>query len=228
MKRILIIEDDPAILKAIKIALEQAHHDVYTESDGEKGYIKAQQENIDLILLDLMLPNKNGEDICRDLRAKGITTPIIVITARKEEIDEVTLLKLGADDYLTKPVSIHKLLARVEKELRRLHKTELEIETYSFGFIDLDFKKQEAARQKKPIKLSAKEFEIIRLLIQREGEVVSRDELLDKVWGYDEEYLPTTRTVDNYILNLRKKIEDDPTHPKHLLTMHKSGYKFVK
>ncbi len=228
MHQILIIEDDLAIQKAMKITLEQNHYRVKTESDGQKGFDRAVNENLDLILLDLFLPSKNGEEICRELRQKGINTPIIVITASKEEIDEITLFKLGANDFLTKPVSIHRLLARVENQLRLQVKSEGQLDSYHFGDIDLDFKKQEALKGAQTLDLTAKEFNILKLLIQHEGEVISRTDLLLKVWEYDVDNLPTTRTVDNYILNLRRKIEDDPGNPRHLLTYYKSGYKFVK
>jgi len=228
MKKILIIEDDLAIQKAMKITLEQNHYSVKAESDGQKGYDKALNENLDLILLDLMLPHKNGEDICRDLRVKGVNTPIIVITASKDEIDEITLLKIGANDFLTKPVSIHRLLARVENQMRIHVISEKELDTFHFGDIELDFTRQEATKKQQPIALTSKEFKILKLLIQHEEEVVSRTDLLLKVWEYDVDNLPTTRTVDNYILNLRRKIENDPANPRHLITYYKSGYKFVK
>jgi DNA-binding response OmpR family regulator len=226
MKRILIIEDDPAILKGLQAGLAEEHYRILTESDGEKGYQLAQRENIDLIILDLMLPSKNGEDICKDLRQKGIQTPILMLTSKSDELNKVLGLELGADDYVTKPFSIRELKARIKAHLRRGSTTKKEIDVFSFADIHLDFKKQEASKKKTSLKLSAKEFEIMKLLIQYEGEVVTRDLLLSEIWGY--EVFPTTRTVDNYILNLRKKIEDDPNNPKHLLTMHKSGYKFVK
>ena len=226
MKRILIIEDDPAILKGLQAGLEEEHYRILSESDGEKGYQLAQLENIDLIILDLMLPSKNGEDICKDLRHKGIQTPIIMLTSKSDELNKVLGLELGADDYVTKPFSIRELKARIKAHLRRDATKKKEIDVFSFADVHLDFKKQEASRGNTSLKLSAKEFEIMKLLIQYEGEVVSRDVLLTEIWGY--EVFPTTRTVDNYILNLRKKIENDPANPKHLLTMHKSGYKFVK
>jgi DNA-binding response OmpR family regulator len=226
MQRILIIEDDPAILKGLRAGLEEEHYHILTESDGEKGYQLAQRENIDLIILDLMLPSKNGEDICKELRQKGIQTPIIMLTSKSDELNKVLGLELGADDYVTKPFSIRELKARIKAQLRRAVVEKKEIEVFSFSDVHLDFKRQEATKQNKALKLSAKEFDIMKILIQYEGEVVSRDMLLNEIWGY--EIFPTTRTVDNYILNLRKKIESDPTNPRHLLTMHKSGYKFVK
>jgi len=226
MKRILIIEDDPAILTGLKDSLQEEHFEVITTEDGEIGYQEAKKENIDLIILDLMLPSKNGIDVCKDLRKEGINTPILMLTVKKEEMDKVIGLEIGADDYVTKPFSIRELIARVKALLRRKVEMKKEIEEYSFGKISIDFKKQEALKNKKPIELSTSDFKILKYFIQREGEIIARDQLLDDVWGY--ENFPTTRTVDNHILALRKKIEDDPSHPLHLLTIHKAGYKFVK
>jgi DNA-binding response OmpR family regulator len=184
-----------------------------------------------------MLPGKGGQDICRNLRSEGIDTPILMLTSKNEEIDKVLGLETGADDYVTKPFSIHELQARIKALLRRASPIKREIDTFSFGNVHLDFIKLEALKNKKPVKLSAKEFEILKffikhegemvsrdMLLDEEGEMVSRDMLLDEVWGYD--IYPTTRTVDNYILSLRKKIENDPANPQHLLTLHRAGYKF--
>jgi DNA-binding response OmpR family regulator len=226
MKKILLIEDDPNIARGLLLSLQAEHYSLLSAANGEKGFQLAQQENIDLIILDLMLPGKNGEEICRELRQKGVKTPILILTSRGEEIDKVLLLEMGADDYMTKPFGIRELQARVKALLRRSTDIRPQIESFSFADITLDFKKQEAARKKKPLQLTTKEFEILHFFIQHEGEVISRDTLLDEVWGY--EVFPTTRTVDNYILTLRKKIEDNPAEPKHLLTIHKAGYKFVK
>ena len=226
MKRILIIEDDPAILKGLEASLHDEHYDVVSASDGEKGYQMAKRENIDLIILDVMLPNKNGQDVCRDLRRDGINTPILMLTSKKQEMDKVLGLELGADDYVTKPFSIRELHARIKALLRRKAELKKDIDECSFGDVYVDFKKQEATKKSKPLKLSAKEFEILKYFVLHEGEVVTRDMLLDDVWGY--ETFPTTRTVDNYVLTLRKKIEANPTKPKHLLTVHTAGYKFVK
>jgi DNA-binding response OmpR family regulator len=226
MKRILIVEDDAAILKGLESALGEEHYQILTASDGEKGYQAARRENVDLIILDLMLPKKNGEEVCRDLRRDGIATPILMLTSKTGEMDKVLGLELGADDYVTKPFSIRELQARIKALLRRGGDISKEIDEYSFGNIYVDFRKMEATKNRKPISLTAKEFEILKFFIQHESEVVSRDMLLDKVWGYEQ--FPTTRTVDNYILSLRKKIESDPSEPRHLLTVHTAGYKFVK
>jgi two-component system, OmpR family, alkaline phosphatase synthesis response regulator PhoP len=225
MHRLLIVEDDPAIQKALQASFEQEEYEVLTASEGIDGYEKAQDSSIDCIILDLMLPGKNGKDICKDLRNDGIKTPILILTSKHEELDKVLLFELGADDYVTKPPGLRELRARVNALIRRTSEATKEIEKYSFDNIKIDFKKQEALKNNKPIKLSSKEFEILQYLIQHSGEVISRSTLLNEIWGYD--VYPTTRTVDNFILNIRKKIEDDPAHPKHLITVYTSGYKFI-
>jgi DNA-binding response OmpR family regulator len=226
MKRILIIEDDPAILVGLEDSLKEDHYEVLTANDGELGYQMGQKENVDLIILDLMLPKKNGIEICKGLRKIGVSIPILMLTSKKEEMDKVLGLEVGADDYVTKPFSIRELLARIKALLRRNTEMKKEIENYSFGEITLDFMKHEAYKKGKQFELSATEFSILKYFINSEGVVISRHQLLDDVWGY--ENYPTTRTVDNFILNIRKKIEEDPANPRHLLTIHKAGYKFVK
>jgi DNA-binding response OmpR family regulator len=226
MKRILIIEDDPAIAKGLEAALGAEGYDILAAGDGEKGFQLARRENVDLILLDVMLPLKDGFEVCRDLRAAGIDTPILMLTSKQDEVDKVLGLELGADDYVTKPFALRELLARVKARLRRTTEIVRDLDTIAFDDVAVDFKKQEARKQGVPVRLSAKEYEILKYFAQREGEVITRDTLLDDVWGYEQ--FPTTRTVDNYILSLRKKIETDPSHPKHLLTIHTAGYKFVK
>lgn len=226
MKRILVIEDDPAILQGLEAAFSEHHYEVLTAADGEKGYNLSRREKVDLIVLDLMLPKKNGMDVCRDLRKDGLNTPILMLTSKKEVTDKVLGLELGADDYVTKPFSIRELMARINALLRRKGELLRELEEYSFADVHLDFKRQEATKKGKTIKMSTKEFDVLKYLILHEGEVVTRHMLLDEVWGYEHE--PTTRTVDNYILSIRKQIEDDPSAPAHLLTIHTSGYKFVR
>ena len=226
MKKILVVEDDSAISKGLIENLQQEHYKVVSAEDGERGYQMAKKENPDLIILDVMLPSKNGFEVCQDLRKEKVATPIIILTGKGEETDKVLGLELGADDYVTKPFSVRELLARVKAVLRRKFEAEHDISEYSFGDVHLDFKKMEGRKEKKKLDMSAKEFEIMKFFIKREGQVVSRNNLLDEVWGYD--VYPTTRTVDNYILSLRKKIEDKPSRPKHLLTVHTAGYKFVK
>lgn len=226
MNKILIIEDDPAVSKGLEISLKKESYESLTESDGEKGYQTALKIKPGLILLDIMLPNKNGFDICKDLRLNGHNFPIIMLSAKAEEADKVIGFELGADDYVTKPFSIKELMARVKAILRRRSVILNEFSNFSFDDVTLDFAKLEAMKGKKKIEMSLKEYEILKYLIRHEGNIVSRNDLLDEVWGY--ESFPTTRTVDNYILMLRKKIEADPSHPKHILTFHSAGYKFVK
>ncbi len=227
MKKILIVEDDKALVETLTTSLTSENFKILSATDGEKGFQLACQEKIDLIILDLVLPSLSGMDICRELRAKGVMTPIIMLTGeKKEEIDKVLGLELGADDYLLKPFGTKELLARIRAVLRRSKPEAPEVEEYSFGDVYLNFKKQIASKGKKEISLTAKEFALLKLLISHEGEVVSRDTLLNEVWGYDK--FPTTRTVDTFVHNLRKKIEDNPSKPAHLITMPWAGYKFQK
>jgi len=227
MKRILIIEDDLAILRGLKDNLEYESYEVLTAEDGEQGYCLIREKKPDLIILDLMLPKMSGYELCRKVREEGVTTPILMLTARGEEVDRVLGLDLGADDYVTKPFSVPELLARVRAILRRVQRSkkgDLPGEL-RFGKVSIDFKRFEARRAGKILNMSRKEFGVIRLLAARAGEVVTRDELLDEVWGYDQ--YPTTRTVDNHIALLRTKIEEDPSKPRHLLTVHGVGYRLV-
>lgn len=226
MNKILIIEDDKSILTGIKDNLEIEGYKIISEMDGEKGFQTALKQKPDLILLDVMLPSKNGFDVCRELRQTNFNTPIIMLTAKAEEADKVLGLELGADDYVTKPFSIRELLARIKAILRRRNNIEKQFTEFTFGDIKLNFKTMDAEKSGMRIELSLKEFEIMKYFIEHENEVITRNKLLDEVWGY--EVFPTTRTVDNYILMLRKKIENNPTLPKHLITIHSAGYKFVK
>jgi len=226
MKRILIIEDDPAIRTGLKEAFTTEGYSVSEADTGTKGFELAIHNNFDLIVLDLILPGKDGIEICKDLRSGGVKTPVIMVTSRKEEIDKILGLEIGADDYVTKPFSIRELLARVKALIRRSTYEPGDIEEVAFADLKINFKKQEMLKGKNTVRLSATEYRILHYFIDHESEVISRDKFLDEVWGYDS--YPTTRTVDNYILSLRKKIEDDPANPKHLVTVHKVGYKFVK
>lgn len=226
MKKILIIEDDPAIRVGLKETFITEGYNVSEADTGTKGFELAAKHDFDLIVLDLILPGKDGIEICKELRGDGVKTPIIMVTSRKEEIDKILGLEIGADDYVTKPFSIRELLARVKALIRRSTYEPGDIEEVAFANLKIDFKKQEMLKDENPVRLSATEYRILHYFIDHEGEVISRDKFLDEVWGYDS--YPTTRTVDNYILSLRKKIEDDPANPKHLLTVHKVGYKFVK
>ena len=227
MKRILIIEDDRAILRGLKDNLEYDKYEVLTATDGEQGYCLIQERKPDLIILDLMLPKMSGYELCRKVREEGLTTPILMLTARGEEVDRVLGLDLGADDYVTKPFSVPELLARIRAILRRMQRSKMRPlpNELRFGKVVIDFKRFEASRAGKVLNMSRKEFGILRLLAARVGEVVTRDELLDEVWGYEQ--YPTTRTVDNHIALLRSKLEENPSKPRHLLTVHGVGYKLV-
>ena len=211
MKKILIIEDDPAIRTGLKETFITEGYNVSDADTGTKGFELAGKQDFDLILLDLILPGKDGIEICKELRSDGVKTPIIMVTSRKEEIDKILGLEIGADDYVTKPFSIRELLARVKALIRRSTYEPGNIEEVAFANLKIDFKKQEMLKGINPVRLSATEYSILHYFIDHEGEVISRDKFLDDVWGYDS--YPTTRTVDNYILSLRKKIEDDPAYP---------------
>jgi two-component system, OmpR family, alkaline phosphatase synthesis response regulator PhoP len=226
-KKLLIVEDDKTLRETTACFLGAEGFQVVSAPDGEKGFKLACQQNVDLIILDVMLPALNGLEICRMLREKGIRTPIIMLTGKKkEEIDKVLGLELGADDYLLKPFGQKELLARIRAVLRRGQPEAKDIEEYSFGDIVINFKKKTASKGKKDLYLTAKEFGLLKLLISHEGGVVSREMILNEVWGYDK--YPTTRTVDTFVHNLRQKIENDPTQPVHLITIPWSGYKFLK
>lgn len=225
MEKILIIEDDSGISKGLEESLSTEGYEIVTESDGEKGFAAALNNNPDLLILDLMLPSKSGLDICKDLRMEHINTPIIMLTAKTSEMDKVLGLELGADDYVTKPFSMKELTARIKALLRRRKSIHYDFETFAFDDLKIDFKKMETTKGEKKIKLSLKEYELLKYFIINADEVVSRNRMLEEVWGY--EVYPTTRTVDNYILMLRKKIESNPSVPKHLVTIHTAGYKFV-
>lgn len=226
MKRILVIEDDPAIQRGLKDALRCEHFEPIVCDDGVEGLRTARRRTFDMIILDVMLPGMNGFDICRTLRTEKNTTPILMLTGKGEEADKVLGLELGADDYLTKPFGVRELLARIKALLRRGQPELPDMREASFGDVYVDFMKQEARKGKTSLRMTAKEYELLKYFLQHEGEVISRAALLDDVWGY--ESTPTTRTVDTFILNLRKKIESKPSQPKHLLTIHTVGYKFSR
>jgi len=225
--RILLIEDEPGLIMTLTDRLRSEGYDVVSATDGKAGFEKADTDHHDLIILDVMLPKKNGYDVARDLRQKGNSTPILMLTAKGETIDKVLGLKLGADDYLTKPFEVIELLARVEALLRRapVHTNGDQKKTaFHFGDVAIDFKRAEVVCKSKPVDLSAMEFKLLQFLIENRGIVHSRDALLDAVWGYDA--MPTTRTVDVHIAWLRQKLEENPRHPKFIQTVHGLGYKF--
>jgi DNA-binding response OmpR family regulator len=215
--KILIIEDEPNMVIGLKDSCEYEGYEVSVARDGKEGLEKAVTEKPDIILLDVMLPVMSGIDVCRTLRTRGVDVPILMLTARSQETDKVVGLEVGADDYVTKPFSIKELLARIRAHLRRASKQVAEIESFTFGDVEVNFKKFAARKGEQALDLSAREFEILRYLIRRRGEIVTRDQLLDEVWGYDS--IPITRTVDNHIARLRQKIEQDPSAPRHIVTI---------
>jgi DNA-binding response OmpR family regulator len=226
MGRILVIEDDQAILAGLVDHPEFEEYEVATATDGLAGYRAAREERHDLIVLDLMLPKLSGYEVCRKLRSEGVTTPILMLTARGEENDRVLGLDLGADDYVTKPFSLRELSARIRALLRRARPAESEaLEELQFGSVLVDFRSFEAKRGGDPVEMTPKEFQVLRYLASRAGQAVTREDLLDEVWGV--EHFPTNRTVDNHIATLRAKLEEDPPEPVHLKTVHGVGYKFV-
>lgn len=225
-EKILIIEDEKDLVKGLKLNLADEGYEVNWAYDGEDGLRKALEEAPDLIILDIMLPKMNGLDICRELRQKNMNIPIIMLTAKGKEIDKVVGLEIGADDYMTKPFSIRELLARVKAHLRRKKREGKKVpEIYIFGNVEIDFAHFKVRRAGKEFDLTSLEMEILKYFIAHKGEVVTRRVLLDKIWGY--ESYPTTRTIDNHVLKLRKKIEDDPSHPEHILSVYGEGYRFM-
>ena len=226
--KILLVEDEPGLILTLTDRLQNEGFDVKSATEGETGLALASGEKFDLVILDVMLPKKNGYDVCRDLRQKGVATPILMLTAKGETIDKVLGLKLGADDYLTKPFEVIELLARIEALLRRSPQHSSHngrAETFRFGDISVDFRSAEVFKNDQPIELSAMEFKLLQHLIENQGQVHSRNDLLDAVWGYDA--MPSTRTVDVHVAWLRQKLEINPKHPQFIQTVHGFGYKFV-
>ncbi|MGH9752222.1 MAG: response regulator transcription factor [Blastocatellia bacterium] len=221
----LIIEDDQMMAIALREGLESEGYEAETAYDGAAGLRLATHKDFDLVILDLMLPEMSGFDVCKKLRKAGDNVPLIMLTARSLEVEKVQGLKLGADDYITKPFSLMELIARIEAVLRRATRRFETPDCYRFGDISLDFKQYLATKGGKPLELSPREFRIMKLMIEHRNQVVSRDQLLDGVWSYDS--FPTPRTVDTHIAKLRQKIEDIPNNPKYLITIHGVGYKFI-
>jgi DNA-binding response OmpR family regulator len=222
---VLVIEDDAAILRGLADNLKYEGYEVFTAADGETGYRLQKVHKPELIILDLMLPRLSGLELCRKLRREGVQTPILMLTARSEESDRVIGLDIGADDYVTKPFSVPELMARVRALLRRIQSAAGLPDDLQFGDVEVDFRRYVARRCGKLVEMTRKEFATLRLLVARAGEVVTRDELLNEVWGY--ESFPVSRTVDNHIAGLRAKLERDPARPVHIRTVHGVGYKFV-
>ena len=225
MSRLLVVEDDPAILRGLADNLTYEAHEVLTASDGETAYRLIHERKPDLVVLDLMLPRMSGYELCQKVRGEGLSTPIVMLTARGEEADRILGLDLGADDYVTKPFSVRELLARIRAVLRRTQPEKRLPDRLEFDDVAVDFLRFEASRNGGPVEMTRKEFGLLRLLAARAGEVVSRNELLDEVWGYDA--TPTTRTVDNHVASLRSKLEVSPATPRHLVTVFGVGYKWL-
>jgi two-component system alkaline phosphatase synthesis response regulator PhoP len=225
-KRVLLVEDEPGLVLTLTDRLKSEGYDVQAASDGPSGLERATRERWDVILLDVMLPGASGFDVCRDLRQRGVTTPVIMLTARGQIVDKVLGRKLGADDYLTKPFDMMELTARIEVQLRRRAAAASATGTqYQFGDVLVDFRKAEVTRHGRSLDLSAREFLLLKYLIEHREATLSRDELLNEVWGYHS--MPSTRTVDVHVAWLRQKIEPNPRHPQYLLTIHGMGYKFI-
>lgn len=223
-KHILVIEDDLNILMGLKDNLKAEGYEVSTSMNGSEGLKMAIKNQYDLLVLDIMLPGINGFEICKKVKLDKSSLPIVMLTARGSEMDKIAGLDYGADDYITKPFSLSELLARIRSVIRRAYPIVIQLENYSFGRVKINFKKMEATVNDVGIKLTRKEFDILEYLIKHEGEVVHRHDLLNEVWGYDK--IPTTRTVDNFILDIRKKIEKEPSNPLFIKTISGVGYKF--
>lgn len=224
MPRILIVDDEPEMVRGLEDNLRFEGYQTLAAANGRDGLQLALTETPDLILLDVMMPELSGWDVLRTLRQKGLDIPVIMLTARGEEVDRVLGLELGGDDYVTKPFSLRELLARVRAVLRRPGPRQ-KFEEVAFGDVRVHLRSRQAFRAGREVRLTRKEFELLRYLLEHRGEVLIRDRLLDEVWGY--ERFPTTRTVDTHILRLRQKFEPDPEHPRYILTVHGQGYRFV-
>jgi len=222
--KILIVEDESDMLNGLRDNFEYEGYQVIAVKDGEEGLKRATADKPDLVVLDVMLPKISGLEVCKRLRQRS-RVPILMLTARGQEVDKVAGLETGADDYVTKPFSIRELLARVKALLRRSDPGRQPIQGYSFGAVTVDFVTHQATRSGKPMEFSTKELDLLRYFILHRGETLSRDRLLEDVWGY--ENYPTTRTVDTHVMKLRQKVEEDASHPKFILTLHGTGYKFV-
>ena len=224
MKRLLLVEDEPGLVLTLTDRLSREGYAVDTSADGESGLERAASSAFDLILLDVMLPRLNGLDVLRELRRRGNETPVIVLTARGQVVDKVVGLKLGADDYVTKPFEMMELLARIEAKLRRAP-APARAGAYQFGAVSIDFRKAEVTKDGQPLELAAREFQLLRYFIEHRGATLTREELLNEVWGYNS--MPSTRTVDVHVAWLRQKLEPVPKHPQYILTVHGLGYKFA-
>jgi two-component system, OmpR family, alkaline phosphatase synthesis response regulator PhoP len=225
VKRILLVEDEPGLVLTLRDRLTREGYSVDTTSDGESGLERAAGEAFDLVLLDVMLPRLGGFDVLKELRKRSVDTPVIMLTARGQVVDKVVGLKLGADDYVTKPFEMMELLARIEAKLRRAPLTPHPSEGFQFDGVRVDFRRAEVTREGEPIDLSAREFQLLKYFVEHRGATLTREELLNEVWGYNS--MPSTRTVDVHVAWLRQKIEPNPRHPQYILTVHGMGYKFA-
>lgn len=226
--RILIIEDEEALCDGLAMNLEAEGFDVFTAGDGKEGLELVQSDSPDLITLDMMLPGKiDGLEVCREIRRRGLEIPIVILSCRSEESRIVSALEIGADDYVTKPFHLQELIARIHVHLRRQrHDKRSESDVFRIADIEVNFKQFRVFKGGNEVEVTSKEFNLLQFLIKRRGELLTRDEILNEVWGY--EAYPTTRTVDNHILRLRKKLEDDPSRPRMIHSVYGEGYRFVE
>jgi two-component system alkaline phosphatase synthesis response regulator PhoP len=224
--RILLVEDEPGLVLTISDLLAAEGYDVDSAEEGERGLAKASAGNFDLIILDVMLPRRSGFDVCRELRQRGVDTAILMLTAKSQVVDRVVGLKLGADDYLTKPFDPAELLARVEALLRRVQKeNRIPVRTFQFDNIEVDFDRAEVRKNGQPLNLAAKELQLLRYLVDHRDRVVPREEILQRVWEYSSEV--SSRTIDVHVAWLRQKLEENPQYPKHIQTIRGKGYRFT-
>ena len=224
LRKILIVEDDPGIQMSLQDEFESEGYQAFVASDGEKGLSMTKEKKPDLIILDIMLPELDGYEVCKRLRKEGNNTPIIMLTVKDKEIDKVLGLEFGADDYVTKPFSLRELLARVKSIFRRIEDHPTEIHSFCIGETEFDFKKYEARKRGQKIEYTPLEFQMLRLLVRQKGEVLTRDNFLDHIWGEDN-LVVSSRTIDSHIANIRKKIEEDPSNPKFITSIRGVGYK---
>ena len=225
VRRVLLVEDEPGLVLTISDRLRAEGYEVASAPDGPSGLERASREAWDVILLDVMLPGKSGFDVCRDLRQRGVMTPVIMLTARGQVVDKVLGLKLGADDYLTKPFDLLELAARIEVQLRRAAPDGATATQYSFGEITIDFRKAVITKAGRELEVSAREFLLLKYFVENRETTLSREVLLNDVWGYQS--MPNTRTVDVHVAWLRQKIEPNAKTPQYIVTAHGLGYKFL-
>jgi len=222
--RLLLVEDEASLALTLSDRLRAEGYEVEVCGDGESALELLERRPMDLMVLDLMLPGIDGFEVCRELRRRGLRLPVLMLTARSETVDKVVGLKLGADDYLTKPFEMVELLARLEALLRRTGEGSTGLNRYEFGEVTVDFRSAEVARGGQPVAISSMEFRLLQEFIEHRGELLSRDQLLDEVWGYEE--TPFSRTVDVHVASLRQKLEPVPSHPRYIITVHRRGYRF--